>query len=572
MKFSPIITGILLTTSGAISAASYEVEEVPLDDVANFHFGTSIDDTNTTISTVRSRFNPEIDLSLFNVDNHPTLPDNVDPNNFTTSELTIVANDLIGQTNLGTFFLQKLAGEVVYTSDGTDATYLNGFDQEIDATNGFTFSLNSEATDSTNGTHFTGAMAGPFQTVPFTTEDGDDLTYVINDFMLRGFVQVGQQVTPLVPEFSGAGGFSFASAINDNLQVAGVQSVASSENLDTLIGNCEDPETRGDQPLEACIFSLFNNNNFDVTFSTSTAFLYLNDGNSFNEFFESEPSSLMDIRPTMWQVDSNGQVVSTQVYDLLFTPEEFDVRTYARAMDINNNGTMVGFSTAPESQRDEQLVAIATVFENGETTRLFEVDDIVASYAMAINDDDIVVGFFPGIFNDRIRNRMFVYDRNTQELTRPNGFFVSSSTHPRSVNNNGLVVGDAESDIFDVNTRQTSGFLYNVADESFVDLNTLIPCDSPYTIIGANDINDGDVIIADAQIRRPNRDIRGEVVTGDDAGDNDFVVSVKLTPTGNPPSECETDNSDFERQGASFQVLWLLALFFTAVIRLRRRR
>ncbi len=565
MKFSPIITAILLSTSGAAIAASYEVQEIPLSDVATFHFGLSIDETNTTVSAVRSRFNPEIDLSLFDVDNHPLLPDpdDVDPNNFTSDELAIVANDLIANTTRSGLFLQKLANDTAFRSDGTDVSYINGFDQESDATNGFTFSLTTRAEDVTSGTHIVGAMTSPYRVVPYTTEGDVDLTYVINDFAWRGFVQVDQQTTPLTPEYVGAGGFSYASSINQNLQVAGASSVSSSTNLDDLLANCSDDEERGDVPIDVCLYNVFTSTNFSPTFSTSTSFLYS------NTLFESRPASFMDIRPTMWQVDSDGQVISSIAYDLLHTPEDFNFNTYARAMDINSAGTMVGFSTVPESEREE-LVAVAAVFENGETSRLFTADDIVSSYAMAINNDDIVVGFFPAIFNDLIRNRMFVFNRNTQELIRPDGFFVSSNTHPRAINNNGLVVGDAESDVFDTNTRQTAGFVYNVNDQSFVDLNDLLPCDSPYTIIGANDINDSDIIIADALVRRPTRDIRGEVVTGDNAGDSDYVVSVKLMPTGNQPSECEVEeNPLFERQGASFQTIWILFLLLAVAIRRR---
>lgn len=568
MKFSPIFTGLLLSASGMVSAASYEVQEIPLSDVAAFHFASAIDETNTTVSSVRTRFNPVVDLTLFNASNHPTLPDadNLDPNNFTTDQLAIIANDLITNTTRFGLFLQKLANDVPFRSDGTDVSYINGFDQESADTNGFTFSLRSRVNDITNGTHVVGAMTSPYREVSFTNDSDVDLTYVINDFSWRGFVQVGQQVTPLVPTFTGAGGFSFANAINANLQVAGTQSIAASSRLEEFISNCNDDDERGDEPVEACIYNVFNSVNFRPVFNTSTSFLYT------NVLFESRPTNLMDVRPTMWQLDANGQVISSQVYDLLHTPDSFNFNTYARANDINANGTMVGFSTVPESER-EQLVAVATVFENGQTTRLFDVDDIVASYAMAINDSDIVVGFYPAIFNDLVRNRMFVFDRNTQTLTRPSSFFVSANTHPRAINNNGLVVGDAESEVFDTSTRLTSGFLYNINDDSFVNLNDLLPCDSPYTIISANDINDAGVIVADAQVRRPRRDITGAQVTGDNAGDGDFVVSVKLNPTGNAPSQCETESDPlFERQGASLQSFWVFLMSLAVFIRLFLRR
>ncbi len=557
---------MLLASSSAVYAASYEVQEIPLSDTVNQHFAVSIDNQGMTLSTGRVRYNPPIDLSLFDPDNHFGLsdPDAAAEGNFNVNDLSIVYQDLTAASTSGDVRLQKLSNVLAYSSDGTEVSYVNGFDTETEATNGYTYSLLTAATDNVNGTHIVGNMAGPYSVVNYVDENDAEQVYVVNNFAQRGFVQVGENVVELVPEFARAGGFSFAAAINDNLQVAGISSVGASDPITELLDNCEDAEIRPDLPLEVCNYLLYNTNNFAQAFLTNTGFLV---GNNRNTELESIPTSHLDMRPTLWQLDANGNILSTQIFDLLHTPEEFSLNMYTRVTDINNDGVMVGFTTTDDTPREGGLIAVATAFENGAAERLFESDQIKASYAMGINDNDYVVGFYPQIVNDIIRNRMFVFNRQTDELRLPDGFFVTSTTYPRAINNNNLVVGDAESDVLDPSTRKVSGFLYDIDNDTFTNLNDLLPCDSPYFIISANDINDENQIIADAQINRPRKDITGELIS-DETDTGDVVVSVILNPTGAAPSDCSSEDDDtIERQGASNSLFIALGLLVISVFR-----
>ena len=141
------------------------------------------------------------------------------------------------------------------------------------------------------------------------------------------------------------------------------------------------------------------------------------------------------------------------------------------------------------------------------------------------------------------------------------------------MNNQNIIVGSADVDVVTSSSqRPTAGFMYNIETQAFTNLNDLLPCGTEYNIIEALDINDSNVIIASAAIKRPDRNVRGEIVTNDDGSDLlvDTVVAVKLDPTGAEPSDCSADDDILERQGASTGI-WMFAMLFVASIFRRRK-
>lgn len=555
MKRKPIVSALLLALFGAASvansahAASYEVQVLPLSDVSQRHFGTSIDNTGLSLVTARDLFNQPIDLSLLNIDDAPlTDPDAAAAGNFNDFDYTLVIDQLLqARASLGTIQpdarFQKLASDIGYKTDGTDVTYVNGFDSEMEGTDGFTFSSNVRLTDSALGTHVIGNMAGPFSRVDYVNENDEAQFFVVNEFLNRAFVQVGDNVTPLIPDNVDGGGFSEAYQINENLQVAGVSSVASSEAFREILNLCLDDEERGDIPVEVCEYVRFNQAD---TVSTYIAGLGLADID-------------YETKATLWQLDADGNVISTQLFDNLYVPDEFVDSNHSRGLDVNNSGAMVGFSSVLVQEGRDPL-PVATIFENGITTRLTDDEEFLPSFATHINENNYIIGYVGRFINSAFRNKLFTFNRNTSELNIVQGFFVGSAAVPRALNNNNIVVGDAESDAsISSAQRPRVGFMYDIEDDTFTDLNTLLPCDSPYKIVSAVDINDNNEIIADAFTTVPRKNARGVVIT-DESGEAltlDTVVSVKLSPTGNTPSDCaEDDRVSRERQGASLS-MWL---------------
>ncbi len=534
-------------------AASYEVIELPSNQLSRNQFSGSIDNTGLILTIINNPYNAPIDISLLDLEAfNLTDLDSALEGNFNATDLAIVSSFIRGNTQSDLPFGQKLASNIAYQTDGTDFSYVYGFDVQSDVLNGFTFANDIELGDSVNGTHIVGTMNGPFTRIDYENENGEVLNYVVNDFVNRGFVQVGEKVTPLVPSETTAGGFSVADAINANLQVAGASSVAVSDNITSAITACEDEETRGDRPLKACIYSTF-------TASITDRF-----GNRSNTFLPQ-----VTRRATIWQLDAQGDVIDSEIYGLTFEPDADLSQIFSnRAVDINDAGTAVGVSPVPVG---DFFTEAAVVYENGVTTRLIADDELLPNAATGISNDGYVIGYRTQSFNGVSRTKFFTYDLNTDELVFPTDFFVSSASFPRAINNNNIVVGEGEADA-NQGERRRNGFMYTIETDTFVNLNDLLPCDSPYLIVTANDINDNNEIVADALVKKPNRDVQGNILL-DENGDQvlvDTVVSVKLNPTGDAPSTCTDEDEDSnvrERQGASSSIAYLFGLLALVLVR-----
>lgn len=540
------ITASFLPTLLALStmpmfaqAQSYEVVELPTSDLSTHQFASSIDETGLVLSIVEERYNQPIDLSLINLDSLALSdPEAAAQGNFNGTDLSTITAALYSSTQQDSAFNQKLAQYTAYKTDGVSTEYINGFDTETEATDGFTYSLNTELGDSYNGTYIVGSMTGAFTQIPYINESGEELTYVVNSVKSRGFVQVDDYVAPLIPVDATLGGISKAVAINSNLQVAGYSSVAVSDTVTSSIASCDDPDTRGDIPLEVCYYSIINN-------------------------FESN----LTRHATVWQLDTAGNTISTESYGLTFEPDnDVSIIFSSVATDINNEGQAVGTTPVPIENTYTQAAAI---FQNGQTQRLLSDDDLLPNAAVAINDDGLVAGYNTQIIGGSTVFKFFIYNINTDELTFPDDFFTSSISVPRAINNNGLVVGDAEPN---ADTQRRNGFLYDVNANTFTNINSLIACDSNYEIMTANDINDNNEIVGEALVQKPFRNAKGEIVT-DSNGEEvlvDTVVAVKLVPTGGSPVDCELSDievAESTRQGASLSIFGIVALFAFGIAR-----
>jgi hypothetical protein len=549
MKLNRITTLLMLSTLPLLTnAASYTVVELPTSTLSLNQFGSAIDETGLVVTTLNVPFNPPIDLSLIDLSQF-TLndPDGAAAGNFEDEDYQLLARFIFAQTQANSLFGQKVASQIAYTTDGTSVEYINGLDVESDNTNGFTFAQKTTVGDIVNATHVVGTMAGPFKQIEYTADNGDELIYTINDFSARGFVQVGENVTQLVPQDTIAGGVSSAEAINASLQVAGSTGIGPGFGLDTVVEECIDDDQRGDRPLEACLYSLRLPQNGVDSFGRS-----------------------MVERAAVWQLDANGAVLSTTTYDLLLfepDPDDNDVLS-TQAFAINDNGVAVGASSAPFSN---SYVDAAVIFENGETTRIIEDISLLPNAATGINNNGYIVGYQSYLVNRVLRTKMFTFDMNTDALAFPDGFFVNSSTFPRAINNNNMVVGEADIDA-GTGVRQKSAFVYDINNDSFTELNSLIACDANINIVSADDINDSGEIVASALVKRPARNINGAVFTEEEGGGLvDTIIAIKLIPTGNAPSDCAAieDSSASERQGASVGFLTLIGLLLISVFRKR---
>ncbi|MDP5132416.1 MAG: DUF3466 family protein [Paraglaciecola sp.] len=529
----------------AAQSAQYKVVELPTSSLGQSTFPTDINNSGNATVNVQNNFNPVIDVSLINFELQSLIDNLTDIEAAKAGQLndedylllyTFVTANRENQT------FQQIAQRKSYVSSDSEATLLPAFDLKTitdDEYDGATTTIVRAINDFG---YTVGAGQGGFYQLPFTFEDESERTYVLNDFYRRAFAQVNDNVVALLPPDVTAGGLSEAFDINNNNQVVGTGTTAiSSTTFQTSVDNCLDDDERGDIPAESCLRAL------SISLSAN-------------------PGSFAQRRGLIWQLDAQGNVVSTKTLGLLDTPADDDVRTFSgSAVAINDNGIAVGeVSTDTVFKGRTYLNPKAAFYIDDQILTINSDSDNYSSTATGINNDDIAVGFVQKQINGVFRRKMFVHDINTDVTSYPTGFFLGSSTVPMSINNNGLVVGYGEIES-SISSRRNEAFLYDTNNDTFMDIGSLLACDSAYLIQAANGINDDNEIVATALKKGKRTNIKGEVVLDSDGAEieTDVVVAVKLIPIdGGSVEQCEVvDDFNKPRQGAGSAWLLLLGIF-----------
>ncbi len=425
MKLKQLTSAVILATTGmSATAATYTLTPAPVQDLSFYNFSQSIDNTGAMVVMTQTEYNPPIDLDLldFTNENFTAIfddPDAVEQGVFSNLDYQRMYSYLTEQRR-NSAFIQVFANYRSYNADTVRADLLPGFDVIHESFNDYSRSAYTIARDSVGGDYFVGTANGAFFEVDYTTDDGDDLTYIVNDMPLQPFVQVNGESKVLTPsESEPLGGYGEAFAVNSQLQVAGYSSASFTDTYITSAENCEDDEVRGEVPIELCQYNLIASENTLISSGYR--------------------------RATIWDMDTQGEVVNTTTYGLVFEPDEDAnlLSYYSKAFDINDNGIAVGESstgetviyTLPGSSAGRYSGIVATAFIDGEVVELLPRDENLRSTAIAINNDDWVVGNVMRENNGVAREQMFIYNVESGEALYPDGFFASAAVNPRAINN-----------------------------------------------------------------------------------------------------------------------------------------
>lgn len=584
MKRTQLAAAVLLAT-GSVSAvaATYSVTPLPLQEISRNNFAGSIDNSGRMLATVETEYNPPIDVEQLEEDTtfftlYGSSLENEDDARagvFTDADYTFIVSYLL--SNQSASVGQKLATYRTYFTDTTDYSLVPGLDEITDKFDDYTQSVEAIGHDSVNGNYVVGDSSGLVVLDEYEDENGDTTNYTYAESTQQAFIQSSNTTSILTPVDDTLGGFASARAVNANLQVAGFSTVSFLDSVDEAIELCDDDETRGDMSVERCYYNIYNGG-FSVPRISS--YFVTNSTNYMSGFILAS-----EVNATIWQVDVNGDVISTDTFPLLFTPEEDDTSHYfTYAYDINDQGIAVGEGltgdtvviTRPNQSGLTESERVATVFRDGETEELLPREENLLSQAIAINDNNWVAGSVLRASNDIARARLFAYNLDTTEQVYPDGFFTTSSVTANAINNNNIIVGKADVDATSDTIRQTHGFMYNIDTDEFIDLNDLTACDSDYEILEAIDINDDDEIIANARIKKASTYITGVEVINDEGETTevDSIVAVKLSPATGVVENCEVEEEDepYERSGASNSYFGLLLLAGVAFIRRRFKK
>lgn len=475
--------------------------------------------------------------------------------------------------------VQKLATQVSHIFDGS-ARFLLGFD-ELDAeTNEFTDSVNVVANAINDAGFIVGSAGEAYQRRDTTDREGEPVRYFMRDSYPRAFVYREGEVTflpsdPLEGEEVFQGGTGSAFAINQNNQIVGRAAVANSVNLNARLVICQTPpEEEGaasaaNEELNVCVWRFWNTNEvLSVAQGSNRAPIFIEQAH-------------------LWQLNDDASVEAVRLggFERLTTitnPEDEDDVTEqliplpSRALDINNQGIAVGaaqrvvdFTNANGQVFPNITVTSSVAFRDGDIIPLQQEFRAQTSEATGINDNNIAVGYSILPAGSASRSRAYWVDLNSDspEMVYPTGFFNTSSWRPRAVNNQNVMVGQAEVTAEIAQQRRTVGFMYDIHSNAITDLNTLLPCNSGYRIVDAYDINDrGEILaLATTSVAIP---VDGE----DDVAAR--LRAVRLQAGSGSACGEGAGEDVVERKGASVHpiVAGVMALFALLITRRRMKR
>jgi hypothetical protein len=368
------------------------------------------------------------------------------------------------------------------------------------------------------------------------------------------------------------GGYSLAQAISDTGYIVGVASTGMTEEKKTIaIETCDGQA----QPVAVCQHKLI---------AESPAFIDVLNPGQFNITITSQ--GYYQRAGMIWQL-SGDTLSAPEILGFLgdkntglpYVGENAvdKINYISRPLDVNNNGLAVGWSVYSDSSREvvvgigsggEALKSIersyqASLFAEGQVLPLVDPVEWRRSAAVAINNNNIIVGGAIKVINSEQRTKMFVHDYSLNKTEFIDGFFISSSTIPRAINDNNVIVGKADGLLSNTPFRRDRAFMMDLTTNTFIDLNTLIGCNSDYTLVDATSINNQGEILATALVEKEQRDLKGNVIL-DETGNpitTKLTTTVRLQPIANGTADnCGDIEDTYSRKTGSFSFAWLLAL------------
>ncbi len=587
MKYKLLAASILATLSTSAMSATYKLEELGGLDGAKHNYVTDVSENGHIIGLANGVYNMPIDISYIDFAEDRFLKSAYDTAEaqykLIDKEITFTLDDIENNNAINTnadahaFMVSFVSGRAtdseyqklssvlatVYTSEGSSEQVL--FDEQSVDFDGLTRSttnlLNAVADD--------GVMVGwgsaPYEKTSFTqTDEDEEETHFLRDFIRRSIViSVDGAKIELAPEFDDYGGFSSANDIiktNNGYEVVGSASIDIPEDRQKNIDDSCDGE---DEPISDCVESLDRANTSNRIFNNSNGI--------FNK------------RAVKWTLDTSLNVTDTEYLGLGLTPKDDEGFAFkSDAIAVNENGLIVGTSEVRYKDSDTRIT-MPVIFENGEVKEFInQEDDWVAGKPLAVNNNDIVVGYASKGIDGKTRTKFFYYDKKSDSVVFPTDYFSSSSSLANDINDNGIIVGEGETDIYNTTTRRREGFMYTIGEDSIVNINDLLPCYEAdgetrykYTVAEAKSINNDNEIFGVATKTVEKTDSFGNVVVDVD-GNIEYesvAVAVKLTPIDGSVEDCAAEEIEqYERQSASFPWYALLLLPFAAARRVLFRK
>ena len=556
-----LLSVALLVGLDSANAETYSITEVGQFDGYRQHFAVGLNNNGEIVGVVRDSFNFPFYSEEYLSDEDVPLKDvcelsdtEIATGNFDSdsalcvkSELSRVARGTEVQPSYGVSANYQKIGDSRAFTVKADAAELITMTDVIDPELGdYTRSTIEQFSAINDAGIAVGSTTAPFLPVEFTpTVEGKaqaPVTQFVREYNSRATIYRDGTLTLIEPDEATYGGVSYGTDISNTGFVAGYQSIAiKPDSQSTVDTNC----TGESLPVEACIWANSRSGNFYET------------------------------NATIWQLDLEGAVVGKVVYPISFEPEEGNDNVYQTvASAVNDNGVAVGFGHAQLNSSSSFINLYPMVFENGETKPLIsDHADFIGGFALDINNNGLVIGRILTSFQGDALEQFFVFDRSTNILETPTSFFNTAKSSANSVNDQGIVVGEAEYETSQSSVRRKHGFIYDSITKEFKDINDHVACGSAYEIVEMKSINNNGQIVATALKKVDKRDAFGEVILDENgtAEQEEVAVAILLNKTSEEiPGECpEEQEPDYKRKGLSQGIFGTLLL--SGLVAIRRR-
>lgn len=552
MKSKLFITSLLATAfiahSGQAFAAQYEIKEIAPLEKYRQHFSMGLNDSGTVVGVVRDSFNFPFYLESYLEDTYKTACDLSDAElssgDFDATSTYCLKSTLAG---LSSPLFQKIGDSKSFIYSGNE-TNLVALTDYVDAELGEYTGSNVEQLNAINSSDIAvGTASAPFIPVDFviTSEEGVETEFKFwqRDYKTRATIYLNGATKLIEPVFSEYGGLTSAVDISNSGYIAGYSSTGLIESAQVSIETDCDGEGA---PLLVCVWS------------------------------KQTSGTIYKTKPYIWQIDDTGEVLSSTEFDIAFTPTETQTSNYtATIAAVNEFGVGVGYGHVHSKDNDPivQFYPQPLLFGSEGTKTLIDVDLYDAGYATDINSSNIVIGKVQTVYNNELNDEFFIYDINNDTFDTPTTFYPTAESTANSINDLGIVVGEAEYEITTESVRRKHGFIYNINTKSFFDINDLTECNSEFEIVEMKSINNNNQIAATALKRVELRDSNGDIYY-DSAGASyteQVAVSVLLSPIDSGEIEdcSDIENPKYERKGLSTAPVFIL--FLSSLLYIRRR-
>ena len=579
MKYKLLAASILATMSTTALSATYKLTELGSFDEAKHTYVTDVSESGHVIGLANGLYNLPIDISYIDFTDSiiTDFYDAAEANfELIDKEITFTLDDIENNNAVATnpdahaFMHSFLRSERVvnnsqyqnvgnlaalrYPGNQQPAQEQLFFDIASVDYDGVTRSVNAFYNGIAEDGTSVGWGSAPFDKLKFTPDDEtEEETHFVRDFINRAaIISDSGVVFEIPPEFDEFGGISAANDIvktDDGYVVVGQTSVGiPSDRQEDIDDDCDGLNI----PVSACIENLYR--------SSSTR--------------------LFDLRAVKWTLDTSFNITSTEKLGVGVTPEDDEnFALVSNALAINSNGIAAGTSDIRDNSRSSTIRSLPVYYKDGKVEEIVDQDDDwFDGKSTAINNNNIVTGYALRPIEGANRYKFFYHDIATGSTVFPTDFFGSSSSYANDINDNGIIVGEGETDVFNVGSRRREAFMYQVGDDKITNINDLLPCYESdgetrykYLMSEAKAINNDNEIFGVATKTVEKTDSLGGVVT-DTNGDIEYesvVVAVKLTPIEGEIDKCSDEETEtYERQSASFPWYSLLLLPLVGLRRL----